>query len=929
MLAFAFYLLKVIICSAVLFGYYWFFLRNKIFHSYNRFYLLAIVVLSLALPLMKISVWHKASESQPQVIRMLQVVNSSDEYLDEIVVYSHYNHISKEQLFTGLYFAICTVFLFLLLQVMFRIWMLLKKNPATTIENIHFINTNAKGTPFSFLKFIFWNDAIDIHTKTGRQVFKHEVAHVQEKHSYDKLFINIILILFWCNPFFWFIRKELNMIHEFIADKKAVEDGDTADFAAMILQATYPQHRFPIANNFFYSPIKRRLIMLTKQNKTKVNYISRLLVLPLAIFVFAAFTIKAKTYADGSNNRTITVVIDAGHGGTDAGATSPIDGTTYEKDLNLIIAQKIRALNTNKDINILLTRESDIYQSPKEKAAYAEKMNADLFISIHFSSGPKETWNKSTGMQVFVPKEANTGSNLLASSIINSFQNNYGLTVMPNPVQPKTNIWVLSESKCPAILIEAGYLSNEKDLAYLKSTSAVETFAINVLDAIKKYALNNPSVTIKPKKELWLKEKAGKEDNLIIMSKGSMNFQDKNGDNSNELIILNNRKYLASQLNNKTVTFSKASLYSKNNAEMLEKFGPPAANGVIIFENGIIENTNSDKIEKEAVFTYSSNIIEKDVYIDAEQVADKGNATLLSITKIDLDKTDAPLIVLNGMTSTAKEVKNIEWPNLGYIRILTPETAMKTYGSIGRNGVILINTKQATYLPAATNHPRFESIADFTIGNISSLSPDAEEFKKQQTILVTDGFKFKSSNVYFSGTGFKDVQMISLNSDRLQSYKSVFEKCVPGTIVTFDNVRLESEKDGLLTIEGKSFRLTGKDQTGVVQDSSNKIFTKVEIEPDFPGGKTAWQEYLKKNLDAAMPIKEGWKPGTYRIVVQFIVDEKGNISDVKTTDKPTSKTAKQCIDLIKNGPKWLPARQNGKIVKAYKKQPVTFVVSEQ
>ena len=59
MLAFACYILKVIVCSIVLHGYYWFFLRNKVFHNYNRFYLLATVILSLGMPLMKFDVWQQ------------------------------------------------------------------------------------------------------------------------------------------------------------------------------------------------------------------------------------------------------------------------------------------------------------------------------------------------------------------------------------------------------------------------------------------------------------------------------------------------------------------------------------------------------------------------------------------------------------------------------------------------------------------------------------------------------------------------------------------------------------------------------------------------------------------------------------------------------------------------------------------------------
>ncbi len=292
MLPYFWYILKVIICSGILFGYYWLFLRNKVFHQYNRFYLLAALALSLLLPLLKIDFWQQDGS---QVIKVLQVVSASDDYMNNVIITANKDNWSVQQLYPIVYWMVSFIFLLLLLQTLFVIRSLLKKYPVQIIDKFSFVNTDYRSTPFSFLKYIFWNTNIDMDTVTGKQIFKHEVAHIQEKHTYDKLFVNIILIFFWCNPFFWLYRKELNMIHEFIADKKAVEDSDTATFAAMILQAAYPQHRFQLTSNFFYSPLKRRLLMLTKNNNPKVNYFARVMVLPLALLIFAAFTFKTKT----------------------------------------------------------------------------------------------------------------------------------------------------------------------------------------------------------------------------------------------------------------------------------------------------------------------------------------------------------------------------------------------------------------------------------------------------------------------------------------------------------------------------------------------------------------------------------------------------------------------------------------------------------
>ena len=107
---------------------------------------------------------------------------------------------------------------------------------------------------------------------------------------------------------------------------------------------------------------------------------------------------------------------------------------------------------------------------------------------------------------------------------------------------------------------------------------------------------------------------------------------------------------------------------------------------------------------------------------------------------------------------------------------------------------------------------------------------------------------------------------------------------------------------------------------------ANIIFTKTEVAPSFTGGDDEWRKYLMKNLNPDIPVTEGWKAGTYTIIVQFIVHIDGRVSDVTTTNYQNSKTAQYCIDLIKQSPNWKPAIQNGRPVNAYRKQPITFVV---
>ncbi|MES1225425.1 MAG: energy transducer TonB, partial [Bacteroidota bacterium] len=111
--------------------------------------------------------------------------------------------------------------------------------------------------------------------------------------------------------------------------------------------------------------------------------------------------------------------------------------------------------------------------------------------------------------------------------------------------------------------------------------------------------------------------------------------------------------------------------------------------------------------------------------------------------------------------------------------------------------------------------------------------------------------------------------------------------------------------------------------------ANDKVFEKVEVEPDFPGGNNAWLTYLQKNLNANTPVDNKAPEGSYTVWVKFLVSKDGEISDVRTLTNHGFGMEQEVVKLIKNGPSWSPAMQNGHKVNAYKKQPVTFVVQEE
>jgi periplasmic protein TonB len=112
------------------------------------------------------------------------------------------------------------------------------------------------------------------------------------------------------------------------------------------------------------------------------------------------------------------------------------------------------------------------------------------------------------------------------------------------------------------------------------------------------------------------------------------------------------------------------------------------------------------------------------------------------------------------------------------------------------------------------------------------------------------------------------------------------------------------------------------------EEDYDKTFTKVEIESDYPGGLAAWQRYLNKNLRYPDEAVNNEIQGT--VVVQFIVDKEGNVSDVTAVGGPENGGLREeAIRVIKKSGKWTPAVQNGRPVKSYKKQPIIFRTAEQ
>ncbi len=279
------YILKTILISGIFLAYYWIALRDKKFHYYNRFYLLTASIMSLVIPLLKFD-WFIVEKpvlySSNEIVQFILPISNVNESIQ-------YDWVDYSLVIAGI--VAITLFSILLLNVI-KIQLLKRKSDVTQMEGFDFINTNDDNAPFSFLNNLFWKQSISLQEEGGQQIFKHEITHIQQKHTWDRIYCQIITSIFWMNPFNWVIQKELSTIHEFIADESAVGDSNVEAFAKMLLQTHYGNHFLNPTHQFFYSSIKRRLTMLTKSTNTKYSYLRRVMVLPILIATVCLVSIK-------------------------------------------------------------------------------------------------------------------------------------------------------------------------------------------------------------------------------------------------------------------------------------------------------------------------------------------------------------------------------------------------------------------------------------------------------------------------------------------------------------------------------------------------------------------------------------------------------------------------------------------------------------
>ncbi|UWY29586.1 M56 family metallopeptidase [Flavobacterium sp. TR2] len=255
------YLLKSGLLLAVFYAVYKLLLENERMFRFNRAYLLGSIVFSLLIPLQLFSI----APLFPAKIKTIQ--------LDEIMIVTNESILNEVSYYEILFFFLATVYVLIAAILLIRFilnvssfFLKMKKNSVAFVEDQKFVLMKETILPHSFWNAIFISKEDFANGRIPSELIAHEKAHLQQKHTLDILFAEVLQILFWFNPLFVLFEKAIKLNHEFLADEAVNKQfGEIKNYQNLLLDFASNQHTVALASNINYSITKKRLLMMTKK----------------------------------------------------------------------------------------------------------------------------------------------------------------------------------------------------------------------------------------------------------------------------------------------------------------------------------------------------------------------------------------------------------------------------------------------------------------------------------------------------------------------------------------------------------------------------------------------------------------------------------------------------------------------------------------
>lgn len=354
-------------------AFYHLFLEGEKMHRFNRFYLLISLVVSFITPFISIELIQEVKNFSLIENNLLILANENP-----VPAIASTNYISV--VLFSLYALIALILSVRFFKNIYYFKQTIKANQKVKFKNATLVLLEQKTIPHTFLNYIFLNKAAYDNSHIEEELYAHELTHVNQKHSYDILCIEVLKIIFWFNPLFYFYKKAIQLNHEFLADESVVKTYTNVSFYQSLLLNTNENTTYYLASNLNYLITKKRLIMMTKTTSTFSVFIKKAGIIPLmTLMIYFLCTDLVAQEKKKSNTEKPTLEQT-----TDDFPYKELDA--YYGKTRVIVKNKEGKIILDKPYNELSLVDKKRVPPPPPPPPKKVKMTEEQFIAYHNKS---------------------------------------------------------------------------------------------------------------------------------------------------------------------------------------------------------------------------------------------------------------------------------------------------------------------------------------------------------------------------------------------------------------------------------------------------------------------------------------------------------------------------------------------------------------
>lgn len=846
-------------------------LRNERYFILNRIFLLSGIVASLLFPLYT---FHYTIIVP--AVTITTTTSIGELTAGEIVAES------SIPLYYWIYLAGILAFLF---RMFFQTWRIIRKLQIAGYEQtgaVKLVRTPEFATSFSFFSFVFVNPSIA--QVEMEEIMNHEREHIHQRHWFDLILVEMVCIVQWFNPFVWIYAHLVRQNHEFLADESALQStADPAVYQAALLNQLLGVPVFCLTNSFSYSLNKKRFKMMKKTIDSPFRKLKMLAVLPVAAFLFYAFS--TPEYQFAAENSAISPEV----------TTIDVKGQVLKSDGTPLPGTSV----------ILKGSTLGTMSGPEGKFELkGVPSDGELFFSfVGFQTKVQKVSKEKMKIVMEISKVG-----LEQITVVG-----YGTPPPPPPPPPPISFIrkSMDGANSPLIIVD-GFPVDKKAMDQINPNDIQSVSVLKDKSATAVYGENGKNgvilVTLKDKNSAGIsgstKKEKGSNEPVTVVGYGTMN----SGQSSNA---------------------------SGFNLRSIDNGNPP-----LIIVDGV-------EIDKKAMDQINPNTIDRmDVLKDQsaiEKYGEKGKNGVIKITtKMAALKTfENALRILDGIETDKATMDQLDQATIERMFILKDPSATASYGEKGKNGVILIYTKEYklnnpekfkeainkmvtpkqredgvyVIVEEMPEFPGGEMYLRKYIGENIKYPVEAKEKGIQGKVFVT--FVVNSTGKVEKAKIARGVDP-SLDAEALR---------VVGQLPEWKPGKQKGEAVSVSYTVPINFALDNKkpgEQVNTPNTGEDQVFVVVEEMPEFPGGEEALRKWIGENIKYPAEAKTLGIQG--KVFVTFVVSKTGKTERAKIARGVHPLLDEEALRVVASLPVWKPGKQRGVDVNVSYTIPISFAL---